>query len=83
MNPRVKSVKPLANYKLLLEFTNGEWRIFDVSPYLHKGIFRQLQSPAMFYSVKTVDGTVQWQNEADLCPDTLYLESKAYEGTYP
>jgi len=76
MNPRVKTVKPQDNYHLLLEFTNGEWRIFDVTPYLNKGIFTELKSTEMFKTVKIVDGTVQWLNEADFCPDTLYLESK-------
>ena len=79
MNPRVKYVKPLTNYRLLLEFTNGEWRVFDVKPYMDKGIFKQLQSLSVFNSVKSVDGSVQWQNEADFCPDTLYLESKVYK----
>ena len=76
MNPRIVKVKPQKNYKLLLLFDNNEWRIFDVSPYLDKGIFKELKSPEIFNSVKTVDGSVQWQNEADFCPDTLYLESK-------
>ena len=76
MNPRITSVKPQKDYQLLLQFDNGENRVFDVSPYLDKGIFKELQQLSMFYSVKAIDGTVQWQNEADFCPDTLYLESK-------
>jgi len=75
MNPRVISVKPEKNYHLQLQFNNGECRDFDVSPYLDKGIFKELKSLEMFYSVKVIDGTVQWQNETDFCPDTLYLES--------
>jgi hypothetical protein len=76
MYPRVLSVKPQKEYKLLLQFDNNEWRIFDVSPYLDMGIFKELKSKEMFYSVKTIDGSIQWQNEADFCPDTLYLDSK-------
>ncbi len=76
MNPRVIKVKPKNDYRLQIHFSNGECRIFDVSPYLDKGIFRELKSIEMFYSVKVIDGTVQWQNEADFCPDTLYMESK-------
>ena len=76
MNPRIVKVKPQKNYKLLLLFDNNEWRIFDVSPYLNAGIFKELESPEIFNSVKAVDGSVLWQNEADFCPDTLYLESK-------
>lgn len=40
MNPRVKSVKPENNYTLLLEFSNGEVKRFDVSPYIGKGVLR-------------------------------------------
>jgi hypothetical protein len=43
MNPRVTKVTPEDNYCLLLEFSNGERREFDVSPYLEKGIFTQLK----------------------------------------
>ncbi len=75
MNPRVKIVKPLKDYKLYLEFNNGEVKIFDVKPFLSKGIFKELQNSEMFNSVRVVDGSVQWNNEADFCPDTLYVES--------
>ncbi len=70
MNPRIKTVKPQSNYHLLLEFTNGEWRIFDVKPYLNKGIFVELKKIEIFNSVKVADGTIRWINEADFCPDT-------------
>ncbi len=75
MNPRVKTVKPIVNYRLLIGFENGEVRIFDVNPYLDKGIFKELKSMEKFNSVKVVEGTVQWINDADFCPDTLYLDS--------
>jgi len=79
MNPRVIAVKPKKNYCLELQFANGEIRIFDVKPYLDRGIFRELKSLNMFHSVKVSDGTVQWQNECDFCPDTLYPESAKVE----
>ena len=75
MNPRVREVKIADNYTLILLFNNGEKRLFDVKPYLKKGIFKQLQKPELFNSVKAYNGTIQWSNEADLCPDTLYLNS--------
>jgi len=76
MHPRVTKAIPKKNYQVELQFDNGEERVFDVSPYLNKGIFTELKEPEVFYSVKAVDGTIQWQNDADFCPDTLYLESK-------
>jgi Protein of unknown function (DUF2442)/RelB Antitoxin alpha helical domain len=74
-NPRVQAVTPLLNYSLLLKFDNGEQKIFDVTPYLDKGIFRVLRNQSIFASVNVVLGSVQWSNGADFCPDTLYLES--------
>ena len=77
MNPRVKDVKPTDDYKLILTFTNGEVKVFDVTPYLDKGFFKQLKDKSYFKSVKPFMDTVQWQNGQDFCPDTLYLESKS------
>jgi Protein of unknown function (DUF2442) len=74
-NPRVQAVTPLLNYSLLLKFDNGEQKIFDVTPYLDKGIFRVLRNQSIFASVNVVLGSVQWSNGADFCPDMLYLES--------
>jgi hypothetical protein len=75
MNPRVKEVTPNPDYTIDLIFENGEKRVFDVKPYLEKGIFQELKALKIFNSVKPVLGTVQWQGGQDFCPDTLYLES--------
>lgn len=76
MNPRVEAVKPNPDYTITLKFTSGEIRIFDVKPYLDKGIFRELKDKSHFNSVRTFLGSVQWKNGQDFCPDTLYTESK-------
>jgi len=75
MNPRVKNVKPQENYTLHLWFANGEEGILDMKPYLDKGIFKDLRDLSVFNSVRPFIGTIQWSNEADLCPDTVYLDS--------
>lgn len=76
MNPRIKSVSPLENYHLKLVFNNGEHKVFDMKPYLEKGVFQELKQLEVFNSVKPFLGSIQWVNGLDLCPDTLYLESK-------
>ena len=76
MNPYVKSVKPLDDYCLLLTFENSQKRIFDLKPYLNKGVFARLQNIALFKTVRVVSGSVEWHGEIDLSYDTLYLESK-------
>lgn len=70
-----KAVKPLKDYRLLITFENGERRVFDVRPYLHKGVFAQLKDPAVFNSAHISFDTVEWSNGADLCPEVLYAES--------
>ncbi|MDZ7667173.1 MAG: DUF2442 domain-containing protein [Desulfotignum sp.] len=75
MNPRVKKVTPNLDYTITLTFENGEQKIFDVKPYLNKGIFQELKDPKKFNSVKPCLGSIQWQGGQDFCPDTLYVES--------
>ncbi len=75
MNPRVKSVRPNADFTITLTFDNDEVRVFDVKPYLERGIFRELKDVAAFNSVRPFLGSVQWQSGQDFCPDTLYLRS--------
>jgi len=75
MNPRVKQVLALDNYKLSLVFTNGERGIYDCSSLLEFGVFKELKKYHYFNQVKAINGTVIWPHEQDICPDTLYLES--------
>lgn len=75
MNPRVAQVSPEKDYKLRLMFTNGEVGIFDMKPYLDRGIFQELKDLKIFQTVKPFMDSIQWINGQDLCPDTLYLKS--------
>lgn len=77
MNPRIKDVKPNADYTLTLTFDNDEIKVFDMKPYLKIGIFKELKDRSLFNSVRPFLGSIQWKNGQDLCPDTLYLESSA------
>ena len=74
----VKEVKPLDEYKLLLTFENSEVKIFDMKPYLDKGIFRELKDISLFKSARVKFDTVEWENEADIDPETLYEDSIPY-----
>ena len=75
----VVAVVPLENYKLMVTLSNGRKGIFDVSPYLDHGIFRDLREPALFNSVRISFDTVEWANGADLCPEVVYKESVPME----
>jgi len=75
MNPRVRSVKPNPDFTITITFINGETRVFDVKTFMNKGIFKELQDPGLFNSVKPFLGSIQWKNGQDFCPDTLYMDS--------
>ena len=76
MNPYVKQVHPLADYRLEIVFENGEHRMFDVKPHLQRGVFVRLQNRAVFQAAQVVAGSVEWPGELDLSYDTLYLEGQ-------
>ena len=76
MNPYVKSVEVLDDYQLDLVFENGESRIFDVKPYLSRGIFSRLRNPVLFRAARVVCGSVEWPGGLDLSYDTLYIEGR-------
>ena len=75
MNPQVTRATPQADHRLLLEFDNGETRVFDLTPWLDKGVFRALRDSPEFAQARVVDGSVEWPGEIDLSYDTLYLRS--------
>lgn len=76
MNPSVLNVEPENDYKLAITFDNGEKRIFDVTPFLNKGIFSELKNINYFRRVKFAFGSIEWPHEQDFSKDTLYLLSE-------
>ena len=76
MNPRIKTVIYKKPHKLILSFTNGEQKEFDLSPYLSYPVYENLKDESFCSKVKAINSTVVWNDEIDFDPDTLYLESK-------
>src|ERR1039458_9920801 len=72
----VKEVKAIEDYKLILTFSNGEKRLFDMTPHLTKGIFKELRNVVLFNTAHISFDTVEWDNEADFDPEVLYSGSK-------
>ena len=76
LGPRVVGVVPNDDYTLTLTFTNGEVKVYDMKPYLDKGVFQDLQNIGYFRCVRLDGhGSIQWPREQDVCPDTLYENS--------
>jgi len=72
---RIRSVRPLENYVVHLEFTDGTSREVDLEPFLRGKMFEPLRAnPDVFRAVKVDErmGTIVWENGADIDPDVLY-----------
>lgn len=70
----VTKVEPLPDYRIRVELENGRKGIFDLTPYLELGVFRELKDPAYFNQVFVLFGAVTWPNEQDIAPETLLAE---------
>lgn len=73
---KVIGVKTLPNYQLMLTFSTGEKRIYDVKPLLKLPVFQPLKDLTVFNNVQLDFDTVTWCNgDVDIAPETLYHES--------
>lgn len=72
----VVKVEAMPDYKLFLEFENGEKRVFDMTPYLDKTPFVQLKGVHLFSKASVEFGTVIWPGNIDIAPETLYDRSR-------
>lgn len=75
----VLSVKPTKDFRLHLEFENGEKRIFDMTPLLGKKPFVRLKGSPLFLAARVDYGTVCWPGNIDIAPETLYDRSVPVE----
>ena len=74
---KVVAARANDDFSLDIKFDDGSVKRFDVRPYLEYGIFQELKDRDYFKRVKVAFGTVQWPNEQDISPETLYVESVA------
>ena len=70
------NVEVLPNYELLLTFDNKVKKIKDMKPYLEQGVFKKLKEEEFFNKVKISFGTISWDDDIDMCADSLYEMSK-------
>jgi len=74
----VKSVRPLADYKLFVRFSTGEEKRVDITSLLNEPVFKALKDVSVFNSVYVDYGTVVWNNGTiDIAPEYLYKNSMA------
>lgn len=70
----VVSAEPINGYRLRIRLSNGKTGVFDVSPYLDKGVFTELRDPQYFRRVRVAFGGVMWPHEQDFSAETVECE---------
>jgi hypothetical protein len=71
---RVVSVEPAENFRLWVGLSNGGKGIFDVYPYIDKGVFAELKDPAYFSRVRVAFGGIVWPHGQDFSAGTVEYE---------
>jgi hypothetical protein len=77
-----KAVEPLDDYRILVELVDGRKGVFDLKPYLDRGVLRELRDVHYFNQVGIIFGAVTWPNEQDIAPGTLVAEMQPCERDY-
>ena len=71
MLQNVTEFEILPEHKIKVVLSNGKSGIFDVEPYLDKGIFTELKDYNYFRNAHIEYGTITWQNGQDFSPNTI------------
>jgi len=76
--PRIKAVRPLDNYQLLVDFTNDVAKIYDCTDIFSKSAFALLRNKAAFQAVQLERGGygISWNDELDLSEAELWMHGK-------
>ena len=73
--PKIRSVRPQPGKTLLVEFENGERKVYDCTPLLQSEAFRPLQDEAIFRCAHADSHGygVIWNDDIDLAESEVWL----------
>jgi hypothetical protein len=81
MIPTIDRVEAKENYQLEVRFRRpSETKVVDVTPYLNKGVFKELRDEKYFRRVRIIFGGVEWPHKQDLSAETLYARGRKQAG---
>jgi hypothetical protein len=74
MIPDVIDFEIMTDRRIKVSLSNGKNGIFDVKPYLNRGVFEELKDYDYFRRVRIEFGTITWPNEQDFSPKTIEIK---------
>ena len=75
LSPDAVGVAVRDDRTLTVCFSNGERRLFDLSPLLERKCYTCLKDPVFLSSVSIQNGCVTWPDDIDIDPEWLYEDS--------
>ena len=79
-------MRPLQNYRIYLEFSDGAKGEVDLSNLVGRGVFQIWNDYSFFQRVHIgSERQIKWDDYVELCPDSLYLRltGKTPEELFP
>ena len=73
--PRIKKIKIYNDYKIIIIYSNGEKKIYNMEKNLKYDFYKNLKNLYYFKLAKSVETTIEWPNGEDLDPNELYENS--------
>jgi Protein of unknown function (DUF2442) len=73
---KILKATPLDDYRLEILTSSGIAGIFDVKPYMGRGVFKELADKDYFSQVRPLRYGIAWPNEQDLSSDTIIYDIK-------
>ena len=75
----ITAIRANDDWTLDVAFNDGAVRRYDVKPLLTCEAFKPLHNIMAFRAIKNGGYFVEWESEADLSADTLYLEGTSIQ----
>ena len=77
---KIENIKIIAELYMLVTFSSGEKRIFDVSKLIEYPIYKELKNFEIFKNAYIENGIIVWKDgEIDISPEAVYVNSFEYE----
>ena len=73
---RISEIILLSKFTLKVIFENGEQKICNISQFMEKGVFKELQKKSLFKRFRNTGFSVEYPNKIDLSSDTQYAIGK-------
>ena len=73
--PKPTEVRPLDNYRIWVQYSDGIEGVVDLSDLAGVGVFALWNDYREFQKVHIgTSGEIAWNDQIDICPDSTYLK---------